>query len=202
MLKVPNCIRGRRSVELQPLLIDGAWVDTAEHDIVVNPYDGREVGRVARATAEDARLAVEAAVAAHRRGAASQHERAAVLDRVRDALVADAEAFAQLIAAEAGKPIRTARAEVQRAADTLRFSAVEALSLAGVEVPFDASALGVGKIGFTRLRPRGVVTAITPFNFPLNLVCHKVAPAVAAGCPVVLKPAEDTPLTAYALAGC
>jgi acyl-CoA reductase-like NAD-dependent aldehyde dehydrogenase len=123
-----------------------------------------------------------------------------VLERARQ-LVADRRGdLARCIAEEAGKPITTARAEVDRCGDTLLFAAVETRKLAGTMVPFEASEQGAGKLGMTVLRPKGVVAAITPFNFPLNLVCHKLAPAFAAGCPVVLKPAGDTPLTAFMLA--
>jgi acyl-CoA reductase-like NAD-dependent aldehyde dehydrogenase len=110
------------------------------------------------------------------------------------------EEFAQIIAAEAAKPIKTARVEAQRAVGTFQFSAAEARKLAGEMIPLDANAPGEGKIGFTLRMPIGVVGAISPFNFPLNLVVHKVAPAIAAGCPVVLKPASQTPISAIVLA--
>jgi acyl-CoA reductase-like NAD-dependent aldehyde dehydrogenase len=182
------------------LLIDGEWVDTGETTDVTNPYSGELVGRVAQAAAGHATRAVEAAHAAHAAGAPPQHERAATLERARDLVTEQREKLARSIAEEAGKPLATARVEAARCADTLTFAAVECRKLAGTVVPFEASSSGAGKVGFTFLRPRGVVAAITPFNFPLNLVAHKLAPAFAAGCPVVLKPAGDTPLTAYALA--
>jgi acyl-CoA reductase-like NAD-dependent aldehyde dehydrogenase len=182
------------------LLIDGDRVEGGERLDVTSPYSGEVVGRVAVATAEHAGRAVEAAHRAHVGGAPPQHERAAVLEAARDLVRKRGEAFARSIALEAGKPISTARAEAARCADTLTFAAVEARKLAGTVVPFEASSAGAGKFGFTLLRPRGVVAAITPFNFPLNLVAHKLAPAFAAGCPVVLKPAGETPLTAYLLA--
>src|SRR4029077_3817705 len=96
--------------------------------------------------------------------------------------------------------IKTARVEAQRAVSTFTFAAVAARTLAGEMVPMDASAAGDGKLAFTLRVPIGVVGAISPFNFPLNLVAHKLAPAIAAGCPVVLKPASQTPLSAIALA--
>jgi len=182
------------------LLVDGEWVDTDERTDVVNPYSGDVVGTVAKATAAHAEQAIDAAHAAHLRGAAPQHERAEVLERARELVRERAEDFARCIAEEAGKPITTARAEVARCQDTLLFSAVEGRKLAGTVVPYAASSAGAGKLGFTLLHPKGVVAAISPFNFPLNLVCHKLAPAFAAGCPVVLKPAGDTPLTALLLA--
>jgi acyl-CoA reductase-like NAD-dependent aldehyde dehydrogenase len=127
------------------------------------------------------------------------HERAALCERVAAVLRADVEGFAREICAEAGKPIRTARAEAERAVSTWTFAAVEARSLTGETVPMDASAAGAGKLAFTMTEPRGVVAAVTPFNFPLNLVAHKLAPALAAGCAVVLKPAEKTPLSSVRL---
>jgi acyl-CoA reductase-like NAD-dependent aldehyde dehydrogenase len=105
-----------------------------------------------------------------------------------------------LIARESAKPIRTARIEVDRAVGTFEFSAAEARKLAGEMIPMEALAAGEGKIGFTLRVPVGVIGAIAPFNFPLNLVVHKVGPAIAAGCPIILKPASQTPFTSIALA--
>ena len=110
------------------------------------------------------------------------------------------EEFARTIAEEAAKPIKTARVEARRAVSTFTFAAAEARALTGEMVPMDASDVGVGKLAFTLRVPIGVIGAISPFNFPLNLVAHKVAPAIAAGCPMVLKPASQTPLSAIALA--
>jgi acyl-CoA reductase-like NAD-dependent aldehyde dehydrogenase len=123
-----------------------------------------------------------------------------VLDRAAALLDERSEDFARIIAAEAAKPLKTARIEARRAVDTFRFSAAEARTLAGDVVPLEGSAPGAGKVGFTLRVPIGVVGAISPFNFPLNLVAHKVGPAIAAGCPIVLKPATQTPLSALALA--
>ncbi len=110
------------------------------------------------------------------------------------------EDFARIIAGEAAKPLKTARIEAQRAVSTFTFAAVAARTLAGDLVPMDASDAGEGKLAFTLRVPIGVVGGISPFNFPLNLVAHKVAPAIAAGCPLVLKPASQTPMSAIALA--
>jgi acyl-CoA reductase-like NAD-dependent aldehyde dehydrogenase len=182
------------------LLIDGQWVDTGKTQEVYSPYDRSVVGTVAVASADEAARAVDAAQAAHERGAPAQHERAEVLERAALLVAERSDDFARCIAEEAGKPLATAGAEVARCTETLTFAAVEARKLAGSVVPFEASSSGDGKLGFTVLHPKGVVAAITPFNFPLNLVCHKIAPAFAAGCPVVLKPAGDTPLSALLLA--
>jgi acyl-CoA reductase-like NAD-dependent aldehyde dehydrogenase len=127
------------------------------------------------------------------------HERAAILDRVAALLKERHDEVAQTISAEAGKPMKAARVEAERAVSTYTMAAVEARRLAGEVVPMDASAAGVGKVAYTMRVPIGIVGAITPFNFPLNLVAHKVAPALAAGCAVVLKPAGHTPLSALLL---
>ncbi|MDQ1708835.1 MAG: hypothetical protein QOG49_220, partial [Frankiaceae bacterium] len=127
------------------------------------------------------------------------HERAALCDRIAGLIRDDLEGFAREICAESGKPIRTARGEAERAVSTWTFAAVTARTMTGETVPMDAAAAGAGKLAFTIREPRGVLAAITPFNFPLNLVAHKLAPALAAGCATVLKPAEKTPLSAVRL---
>jgi acyl-CoA reductase-like NAD-dependent aldehyde dehydrogenase len=181
------------------LLLDGEWIETGERIEVRSPYSGDVVGRVAKAGAAEARRAVDAAARALE-SPVPAHERAAILDRVAGLLRERHEDMAQTICAEAGKPIRTARVEASRAVSTYTFAAVEARKLAGDVVPMAASEAGEGKIAFTLRRPIGVVGAISPFNFPCNLVAHKLAPALAAGCPVVLKPASATPLSALLLA--
>ena len=113
-------------------------------------------------------------------------------------LTARRDEFAEIIAREAAKPIKTARVEAERAVGTFQFAAAEARTLGGEMIPLDAIPAGEGKLGFTLRVPIGVVGAIAPFNFPLNLVAHKVAPAIAAGCPVVLKPASQTPFSSIA----
>jgi acyl-CoA reductase-like NAD-dependent aldehyde dehydrogenase len=166
---------------------------------VVSPYDGSEVGNVPSGSAADVDAAVQAAQDALRTAPLAQADRAALLDdvarRVRDA----EDELARTIAAEAAKPLKTARVEAQRAVSTFTFAAVAARTLAGEVVPIEASDVGAGKLAFTLRVPIGVVGGISPFNFPLNLVAHKVAPAIAAGCPIVLKPASQTPLSAFAL---
>ena len=191
------------TTEAIPMRIGDDLVPARDDVIVVrSPYDGREVGRVAAGGTTDLDRAVAAAHERHRAGPLPAHERAAILDRaaLRLAEPEVAERFARSIATEAAKPLATARVEAARAVDTLRFSAAVARTFAGEMVPLDASSAGEGKLGFVLRVPVGVVAAISPFNFPLNLVVHKVAPAIAAGCPVVLKPASATPLTAHLLA--
>ncbi|MDQ1373771.1 MAG: hypothetical protein QOJ09_1109 [Actinomycetota bacterium] len=167
--------------------------------IVRSPYDGSEVGRVPRGTAGDVDEAVKRAHAALVTQPLPQAERAAILDDAARRIAGAEDRLARTIAAEAAKPLKTARAEAQRAVSTFTFAAVEARKLAGEMVPIEASEAGAGKLAFTLRVPIGVVGGITPFNFPLNLVAHKVAPAIAAGCPIVVKPASQTPLSAFAL---
>src|SRR5262245_25821550 len=128
------------------------------------------------------------------------HKRAEILVRTVAGIARRHDEIARQITAEAGKPYKTAKVEASRAMSTYTFAAVEARKLAGDVVPMDASQAGEGKIAFTLRRPIGVIGAISPFNFPCNLVAHKLAPALAAGCPVVLKPASQTPLSALLLA--
>jgi acyl-CoA reductase-like NAD-dependent aldehyde dehydrogenase len=181
------------------LLIAGEWVETGEWQEVRSPYSGEVVGRVPKAGADDARRAIDAAEAAMQ-DPLPAHKRAEILVSVAAALGRRHDEVARLISDEAGKPMKAARVEASRAMSTYTFSAVEARKLAGEMVPMDASQAGEGKLAFTLRRPIGVVGAISPFNFPLNLVAHKIAPALAAGCAVVLKPAGQTPLSALLLA--
>jgi acyl-CoA reductase-like NAD-dependent aldehyde dehydrogenase len=182
------------------LAIDGERVETGEWTEVRSPFSGELVGRVARGGAAEARRALDAAARVLEEPLPA-HERARILDRVAQLLAERHDEAARLISAEAGKPMKAARVEAQRAVSTYTFAAVEARRLTGETVPMDASAAGDGKLALTLRLPIGVVGAISPFNFPLNLVAHKIAPALAAGCPVVLKPASATPLSALFLAG-
>jgi acyl-CoA reductase-like NAD-dependent aldehyde dehydrogenase len=181
------------------LPIGGELVETGRWLEVRSPYSGELVGRVAKAGAEETRRAIDAAEAAMREPLPA-HKRAEILVRVAGQLGRRHDEVAQLISEEAGKPMKAARVEAQRAMSTYTMAAVEARKLAGEMVPMEATQAGEGKLGFTLRRPIGVVGAITPFNFPLNLVAHKIAPALAAGCAVVLKPAGQTPLSALLLA--
>jgi acyl-CoA reductase-like NAD-dependent aldehyde dehydrogenase len=181
------------------LLIGGEWVETGEWQDVPSPYSGEVVGRVAKAGVDETRRAIDAAEQAMREPLPA-HKRAEVLVRVAGALGRRHDEVARVISDEAGKPLKAARIEASRAMSTYTFAAVEARKLAGDVVPMDASQSGERKLAFTLRTPIGVVGAISPFNFPLNLVAHKVAPALAAGCAVVLKPASQTPLSALLLA--
>jgi acyl-CoA reductase-like NAD-dependent aldehyde dehydrogenase len=184
---------------VQKLYVDGEWYETGETVDVTSPYDGGVVGRVAYGGGDDARRAIDAAERAMK-APLPAHRRAAVLDGVAGLLRERRDEFARTIALEAGKPIATAGVEVDRAVQTMTFSALEARRLTGETVAMDAHPVGEGHAGLIMRVPIGIVGAISPFNFPLNLVCHKVGPAFAAGCAVVLKPAGATPLSALLLA--
>jgi len=181
------------------LLCGKEWIE-GEALEVRSPWDQGLVGRVTVATRADARQAVSHAVASMRRTRAlPRWKRREILEDVATALIEQKERFAQLIVAEAGKPVRMARAEVDRAVLTFKTAAEEASRLGGESIPLDLTEGNENRWGLVQRFPVGPVLAITPFNFPLNLVAHKLAPAMAAGCPVILKPAPQTPFTALAL---
>ncbi len=181
------------------LFVGGEWLETGDWLEVRSPYSGDVLARVAKAGAAETRRAVDAAERAMQEPLPA-NKRAEILVRVVGALGRRHDEVARLISDEAGKPLKAARVEAQRAMSTYTFAAVEARKLAGDMVPMDAAQAGEGKLAFTLRRPVGIVGAISPFNFPLNLVAHKLAPALAAGCAVVLKPASQTPLSALLLA--
>ncbi|MEU6573690.1 aldehyde dehydrogenase family protein [Streptomyces sp. NPDC046805] len=168
---------------------------------VTSPWDGRVVGKVSVPTDAQVEEAVAAAYAVREDFAATPaHARAAALDHVGKRLVERAEELAQLISAENGKPIKWARGEVGRAVSVFRFAAEEARRFNGGEAQrLDTDAGGQGRLAVTRRFPKGVVLGIAPFNFPLNLCAHKIAPAIAAGVPIILKPAPATPLSGLIL---
>jgi acyl-CoA reductase-like NAD-dependent aldehyde dehydrogenase len=182
-----------------PARIAGRLVRIGRKMEVRNPFGGALIGVVPACTPEHVDEACRGAQAALDRDDFPQHRRARVLERAAELVRARQEHLARTIALEAGKPIRTARIEAARCIDTLTFSAVESRRLTGEMIPMEASEVGAGRLGFALRVPIGVVAAITPFNFPLNLVAHKIAPAVAAGCPVVVKPARATPLSCFTL---
>lgn len=169
---------------------------------VACPYDGAPIATVHRAGPADLEQATQAAVRAFAATRALPgHRRAAVLRKVADTIAARAEELARTIALEAGKPIRQARIEVGRSVGTFATAAEEATRFHDEVLHLDALAGGEGRPAIVRRFPIGPIAAIAPFNFPLNLVSHKLAPAIAAGCPVVLKPATQTPISALKLAG-
>ncbi|NEE03828.1 aldehyde dehydrogenase family protein [Phytoactinopolyspora halotolerans] len=179
----------------QDLFIDGTWVPAPESRTIVDRWTGADIGRVAEAGAPEATRAVDAAAHAFTQPIPVSR-RAEILRTVAGLVESRADVFAEMIRAETGKPISAARTEVARAVFTFRLSSEEATRLPGEAVPLDAVDAAAGTFAFTRSEPRGIVAAITPFNFPLNLVAHKVGPTLAAGCPVVLKPSDRAPMTA------
>jgi glyceraldehyde-3-phosphate dehydrogenase (NADP+) len=181
----------------------GRWCSGGETIDVCNPYDNSVVDTVPVATADD----VQAAIAVLKQGAKVMrempaHERARILRDAAEIIRQRVPDFAELISREEGKVLAESTVEAQRAAEILVASSEEAKRLTGEMIPLDGSAGGENKIGFTLRVPCGVVAAITPFNFPLHLVCHKVGPAIAAGNAVLIKPATDTPLSALTLVKC
>jgi glyceraldehyde-3-phosphate dehydrogenase (NADP+) len=182
------------------MFVAGKWVDKSKRIEVRNPYDDSVVDTVPAADAGD----VDAALAGAVEGAKvmrtlSGYERFEILRRAADLIAARSEKLGRLISNEEGKTLAEGVFEVSRARETMALSAEEAKRIGGEVLPIDGAPGGAGKLGFTLRVPCGVVAAITPFNFPLNLVCHKVGPALAAGNAVVVKPASDTPLSALAL---
>ncbi|MCK4231754.1 aldehyde dehydrogenase family protein [candidate division WOR-3 bacterium] len=172
----------------------------AENLKVFNPYEGSVIAEID----QDTPSTVAAKLSLARTGLIkmrdlTQQRRAEILNKAADLVSKYADEFTQILVMEVGKTIREARSEVARCQNTLRLSAVEAIKLRGQEVAFSAAG-HPNKQGFYKLVPCGVVAAITPFNFPLNLAAHKIGPAVAAGCSVILKPASATPLSGVKLA--
>ena len=182
------------------LLLDGQWIGNGNLLEVKNKYDGATVGTLPIASRDDLDHAIDAAQRAEDVMAdMPAYKRAEILLATAALLKERSEDLARTIAAEAGKALKFARAEVDRAASTFTIAAEEAKRLHGETIPLDAVPAGEGYFGFWTRRPVGVIAAISPFNFPLNLVAHKVAPALAAGNTIILKPATSTPLTAVKL---
>jgi acyl-CoA reductase-like NAD-dependent aldehyde dehydrogenase len=182
------------------LFIDGQWVGGGPLMPVTNKYSGEVFATLPQARREEVDSAIGAAFrAAPIMAAMPAHKRAAILARAATLILERHEDFARTIATEAGKALKYARIEVDRAVSTFTVAAEEAKRIHGETLPLDAVQAGEGYFGFYLRRPLGVVVAITPFNFPLNLVAHKVAPALAAGNALVLKPASTTPVTALKL---
>jgi len=182
------------------MFIQGEWIDRPETIAVLNPFDGTTVDTIPQASASD----VDAALAGAVRGAALMrnmpgYDRFQILRKAADLMFERQEELGSIISQEEGKILAEGIFEASRAAETIELAAEEAKRLTGEVLPLDGAPGGAGRLGFTLRVPCGVVVAITPFNFPLNLVCHKVGPALAAGNSVVVKPASDTPLSALKL---
>jgi acyl-CoA reductase-like NAD-dependent aldehyde dehydrogenase len=182
-------------------LVDGKWVEDGDIIDIKAPYDGAIVGRVFQGRRPHAEAAIAAAVKAFgttRRLPAFERQR--VLRRVAEGIAKRKEEFSRTLCQEAGKPIKAARTEVERAIFTFSVAAEESTRIYGEYLPLDWQEYTAGRWGIVRRFPLGPIAGITPFNFPLNLVAHKVAPAIAAGCPMVLKPAPQTPLSSLLMA--
>lgn len=181
------------------LYIDGRWQTGTSKLAVRNKYSGAVIREVVQASPHSVDEAVAAATRAFQVPLPA-HQRSNILRRTADLIRQHEETFARTIAQEGGKPYKDALAEVRRALETIQLSSEEAKRIHGETIPMDAAPGSENRVGLYLRIPKGVIAAISPFNFPINLVVHKVGPAIAAGCPVVLKPATTTPLTAIMLA--
>jgi acyl-CoA reductase-like NAD-dependent aldehyde dehydrogenase len=188
-------------VQRRGLFIDGRWIDEGGTSAINSPYDGSLVGVVTLASPRQIEAAIAASVRAFQvTRKLPAFKRQAILRAVSSRIQQKRDEFARIMALESGKPIKTARAEVDRAIFTFSVAAEEATRIGGEYLPLDLQEFTAGRWGIVRRYPVGPIAAITPFNFPLNLVAHKVAPAIASGCTVVLKPAPQTPFSAFLLA--
>ena len=188
-------------INKKQLLINGEWLETEKYSPLRSPYSGEVIAEIPVATEIETDQAIEAAYQA--RGEMAKmpaHQRASILEKLSKLLEQRADEAAQILALEAAKPITTAKAEVSRTIETYKFAAEEAKRIHGETIPLDAARGGEGRVAYTVREPIGVIGAITPFNFPMNLVAHKVGPAIASGNTIVLKPASQTPLSAFFIA--
>src|SRR6478752_4922824 len=187
----------------QGFFVDGKWIEEGDPVEIRSPFDGSGIASVFQGRREHAEAAIAAAVKAFgttRRLPAFERQR--VLRRVSENITERKQEFARTLAQEAGKPIRASHTEVERSIFTFTVAAEESTRIYGEFLPLDWQEFTAGRWGIVRRFPLGPVAGITPFNFPINLVAHKVAPAIAAGCPMVLKPAPQTPLCSLLLAEC
>ncbi|QED49392.1 aldehyde dehydrogenase family protein [Cytobacillus dafuensis] len=183
------------------LFINGEWVEASKYAPLSSPYSGKVIAEIPTSTVEEVDMGLAAAFQARKTMAdMPSHQRAQILEKVASLLEKRADEAAEIIATEAAKPISAARAEVARTVQTYKFAAEEAKRIHGETIPLDAAPGGEGRIAYTVREPIGVIGAITPFNFPMNLVAHKVGPAIASGNSVILKPAGQTPISALFIA--
>jgi acyl-CoA reductase-like NAD-dependent aldehyde dehydrogenase len=190
-----------QTVPKKPLYIAGGTKEASSYKQLRSPHSGEVIAEVAVGTRADMKAAIDhAEEAAKVMAKLPAHKRAAILQNVSLLLKERKEEAARILALEAAKPITVARGEIARTIETYQFAADEARRIHGETIPMDASAMGENRIAYTMRQPLGIVGAITPFNFPFNLVAHKLGPAFAAGNAVVLKPADQTPLSSYFIA--
>ncbi|OIK10190.1 aldehyde dehydrogenase [Bacillus sp. MUM 116] len=183
------------------LLINGVWVEAKEYKPLFSPYSGEIIAEIPYATEQETDLAIQAAYNAKKvMSKLPAFKRAEILENLVQLLKDRADEAAEIIALEASKPITTAKGEVSRTIETYKFAAEEAKRIHGETLSLDAASGGVNRLAYTVKEPLGVIGAITPFNFPMNLVAHKVGPAIASGNTIVLKPASQTPLSAFFIA--
>ncbi len=184
-----------------PLYVDGEWLETRDSLNIHSPYNRKIIGKTCRAGKNEIKRAIDSACRAFESTRSMAiYERADKLLQIAQALKEHLEEFAQIICAEAGKPIKSARQEVSRAALTFTDASEESKRIRGEYMPLDFEAGSTGRWGLIRQFPIGPILGISPFNFPLNLIAHKIAPALASGNTMILKPASQTPLTALRLA--
>lgn len=194
-------VNKENTIVKKDLFIGGKWIEAKNYQSIYSPFSEEVVGIVPVADEEETDLAIETAYQSRKTMAKMPlYQRAAILEKVASLLSERREEAAQIIALEAAKPIRTSREEVERTIQTYKFSAEEAKQIHGETIPLDATSGGMNRVGYTVREPIGVIGAITPFNFPMNLVAHKLGPAIASGNTIVLKPASQTPLSSYYIA--
>lgn len=180
---------------------NGEWAEAKEYSDLLSPYSAEKLAEIPKASLEDVQLAIDSAEAARKSmSRLTAYERAQILEQLTSLFIEHKQKAAEIIALESAKPLKYALAEIDRTIETYKFAAEEAKRLTGEMIPLDAAKGGANRVGYTMREPIGVVAAITPFNFPQNLVAHKVGPAIAAGNTIVLKPASQTPLSALFLA--
>ncbi|EGA88392.1 aldehyde-dehydrogenase like protein [Planococcus donghaensis MPA1U2] len=183
------------------LYIDKQWVETTDYVELFSPYSNEKIGDIPKASKEDVEKAIDAATnSSEEMTNLTAYQRAEILEQLVALFIEHRERAAKLISLESAKPLKYALGEVDRTIETYKFAAEEAKRLTGEMVPMDAAKGGSNRLAYTLREPIGVVAAITPFNFPQNLVAHKIGPAIASGNTVVLKPASQTPLSAFLLA--
>jgi len=183
------------------LFINGNWIETNQYSILRSPFSGKPIAKIPIASQKDLENAISSAYATKKIMAKMPaHKRSSILERLVNLLEIKFDEAAKMIALEAAKPIKAAEEEIKRTIQTYKFSAQEALRIEGETISLDAAPGGENRLAYTVREPIGVIGAITPFNFPMNLVAHKVGPAIASGNTIVLKPAPQTPLSALFLA--
>ncbi|SDN58316.1 Acyl-CoA reductase [Psychrobacillus sp. OK028] len=181
--------------------VNGEWKSTTEYADLLSPHTKEVIAQIPQATHEEVEAAIDIAHETRKQMAAlTAYERANILEHITQLFIENRKKAAEIISLEAAKPIKYALAEIDRTIETYKFAAEEAKRITGEMIPMDAAKNGANRFGYTIEQPIGVIGAITPFNFPQNLVAHKVGPAIAAGNTIVLKPASQTPLSALFLA--